>query len=404
MSAPLRILLIEDDQDYIQLLHAALEHPPGSFEIRSSSALATGLPAIDDFAPDLILVDLNLSDSSGYETFLRVRERAQGIPIVVLTVCDDNNMAIRAVEDGAQEYFVKSHLQPGLIGRCIQIAATRQNLQGKRKAPPTRAAIVGFIGSKGGVGTSTVAVNIATLLALNGPEALLIELEYGRVGTATLYMENEQRRGLRSLAARPASAITESDIFDCAVPLPYGIRLLCAEDGRSCGALQPEHVRAVISAAHRAFPYVVLDLPPRLNPAVREAIKLAESITMVVDRECSSLESASSLLEEMGTSGIADVQAVLVDRTMTEAPIGLTEVRDCIQVRPLATIPHAASLIALSHSARIPAAALEPRHSFNLAHGELIRQLVPGWSPATRVAGVDRTALQMTDSGVYSVR
>src|SRR6266852_9106094 len=112
-----RILLLEDDPVYGQLISAVLAACGDMFELKTASGLVAGLVLIEQYLPDLILADLNLPDSSGYETFLRVRERAPGIPIIVLTGLDDDHLAVRAVEDGAQDYLVKSLIQPKLIAR-----------------------------------------------------------------------------------------------------------------------------------------------------------------------------------------------------------------------------------------------------------------------------------------------
>src|SRR5689334_12914505 len=138
MASRKPILLIEDDQDYVGLVREVLASSE-IFELRAVSSLARGLAFIDQYAPELIMLDLNLPDSSGYETFLRVRERGAGIPIVVLTALDEDEVAIRAVEDGAQDYLVKSLIQPNLIARHLSMALMRERRQASRMPSPLSA-------------------------------------------------------------------------------------------------------------------------------------------------------------------------------------------------------------------------------------------------------------------------
>src|ERR1051326_262787 len=224
-----RVLLIEDDPAYEQLIRAVLAACGEMFEVKSAPGLAAGLALIPQYLPELVLVDLNLPDSSGYETFLQVRECAQGIPIIVLTGLDDDQMALRAVEDGAQDYLVKSLVRPKLIVRCMHMALSRQKRQVSTKdrmslVPGT---VLGFIGSKGGVGTSTTALNIAALLAQNGFESIVIELQQGRPGTLSLYSEADPQHGLNWLLKKPADTITPSDLQGCLVEALSGLYLLC---------------------------------------------------------------------------------------------------------------------------------------------------------------------------------
>ena len=355
------------------------------FEVKSAPGLAAGLAAIHKYLPDLILVDLNLPDSSGYETFLRVRERAAGNPIIVLTGLDDDRLAIRAVEDGAHDYLVKSAIQPKLIARCISMAFGRQGrkVSPKAEAPPVPAAVLSFIGSKGGVGTSTTAVNIAALLAQSGFETMVIELQPGRPGTLPMYSPSDPTQGLNSLLKRPADAITPVALQACVVKALAGLYLLCptasSETWRAIGA---EHVHAIIAAARRVCRFIVLDLPARIDEGIAAALQLSDSLALIVDREAASVHCGAAFLEQLrlARSRSKEVHLVVVDRTVLEVPLPLEDIKKQFKMHPLAFIPAAGAAIALSQAARTPLVLLSPDDPFATAHFDLARHLL---SPAT---------------------
>ena len=120
-----RVLLIEDDPDYAQLVNAVLAANGDTFVVQTTATLREGLAAATHFRPDIILLDLDLPDSSGYETFLRVRALAFA-PIVVVTGTDDEAMALRAAENGAHDFLVKGLQQPKVIARCVKMVLRRQ--------------------------------------------------------------------------------------------------------------------------------------------------------------------------------------------------------------------------------------------------------------------------------------
>jgi MinD-like ATPase involved in chromosome partitioning or flagellar assembly/CheY-like chemotaxis protein len=362
------------------------------FEVQSASSLDAGLALIPQYVPELILVDLNLPDSSGYETFLHVRECAQGIPIVVLTGLDDDQVAVRAVEDGAQDYLVKNLIQPKQIARCVNMALSRQKRQGTpAKTPPSpNGTVLSLIGSKGGVGTSTTAVNLGALLAQNGLETVLIELQPGRPGTLSLYLQTDPAHGLNGLLKRPADTITPSDLQHCLVEALPGLHLLCP--GASAGAweaLDAEHVRAILAAARRVCRFVILDLPARLDEGVAEALKLSDSITLLVDRESASIHCAPAVLEQIrtATSRNKEVRLAVIDRTGLELPVPLEDIKKQLKMHPLAMIPAAPAAIALSYAARTPMVLLYPEDSFSLAHFELAEHLIPEGAAGSIVPG-----------------
>ena len=392
------ILLIEDDPEYEQLVSAVLAVAGDAFDLRSAGSLSAGLALIEQYKPDIVLLDLTLPDSSGYETFLRVREKAGGIPIIVLTGLDDDQLAIRAVEDGAQDYLVKSLTQPKLIARSVNMAMTRQRrlaANGKAASAAT-GMVLSFIGCKGGVGTSTTAVNVAALLARNGFGTVAVELQLGRPGTLSLYLETEPRYGLNSLFQKPAETITPEDLQHCLLEAAFGLHLLCptASPG-TWRALGASHAHAIISAARRTCNYVVLDLPARMDEGVAEALRVSDSITMLVDREPASVRCGAAFLEQirMATSRSRDVRLAVVDRTGLETPLSLAEIKSLLKMHPLAMIPHDTAGIALSHSARTPLLLLYPDRPFSVAHFELAERLLSQISSNRHISGPDARLL-----------
>jgi len=374
------VLLIEDDEDYERLVREVLRGSE-TFEVRSAPNLVAGLSLIDQVSPAVILVDLNLADSSGYETFVRVRDHAQRIPIIVLTGLADDQTAVQANQAGAQDHLVKGLTHPKLIARCINMAISRQSF--RPPTPKTSSApgiVLSFIGSKGGVGTSTTAMNVAALLAQSGFDTIAVELQSGRTGTFSLYLESEPRDDLHSLCQKPADSITASDLRPSVLGAVSNLRLLCATapDG-AWSTLGAEHVRAIVGAARRRSRFVVLDLPARMDESVAQALDLSDSITMIVDRESASVHCNTAWMRQLKAANphATGVGVAIVDRTGLDPPLQLADIKARLNVRPRVMIPSAAAAIALSQSARTPLVLLYPDDPFSLAHFELAERLLP---------------------------
>ena len=128
MSAPIKILLVEDNPADAQLVERYLEDAPcgSSFELEWVSRAEKGRLRLTDHQHDLLLLDLSLPDSSGYETFESMVDVAGETPIVVMTGQDDDGQALRAVRDGAQDYLVKDRVDADLLTRSIRYALERK--------------------------------------------------------------------------------------------------------------------------------------------------------------------------------------------------------------------------------------------------------------------------------------
>jgi sigma-B regulation protein RsbU (phosphoserine phosphatase) len=123
----LKILLIEHETDFARLVKGVLEEARGTaFEVAVVSQMQTGLARLADGEFDLVLVDLSLPDGAGLANIKRLAAEAPRVPVIVLGHVTDETVAIEAVHEGAQDYLVKSQLNPQLLGRAIRYAVERQ--------------------------------------------------------------------------------------------------------------------------------------------------------------------------------------------------------------------------------------------------------------------------------------
>ena len=393
MSDSTRILLIEDDADYERLVTAVFTQSDQTIQVKTVQTLAQGLLALEQFQPQVVFVDLDLPDSRGYPTFLCVQQQADGIPIIVLTSLDDDETALKAVKDGAQDYLVKNLIQPKLIARSMHMALERRSREVGRQGlqSSTRGIVMGLIGCKGGVGTSTTAVNVAAALVQSGWDTIVAELQPGP-GTLSVYVQSEPARGIQGLLEKSADTITTSDIERHLLEAVRGLRLLCPTAGPAArNPIAAAYIEAIVSAARKVVPYLVLDLPAHIDDGTAAALKLCDSIALIVDREPSSVHCAAAVLQEIEAAVCANlcVRRVIVERTVLEEPLQISDLQYQLKVQPTVVVPHAASAIARSHWVKTPLMFLHPNELFRLAHLELAQSLLAPYAASHRLLGAD---------------
>jgi sigma-B regulation protein RsbU (phosphoserine phosphatase) len=122
----INILLIEDSQEDVFLLHAALDRVSGTrFIVDNARTLGEGIEKLKAGGFDLLLLDLSLPDSSGLESFLQLKAQTRDVPVIILSGLDDEKLAIKAVHAGAEDYLVKGRVDRQLITRAILYAIER---------------------------------------------------------------------------------------------------------------------------------------------------------------------------------------------------------------------------------------------------------------------------------------
>ncbi len=126
---PISVLLIEDSPDDAVLIQWYLSNAMKvPHEVKHADRLSKGLGFLGSGGFDVVLLDLGLPDGQGLSTFEKVHAHAPGVPIIVLTGHDDDDLAVEAVQKGAQDYLVKGKVDGSLVGRSIRYAIERQKL------------------------------------------------------------------------------------------------------------------------------------------------------------------------------------------------------------------------------------------------------------------------------------
>jgi len=129
-SDVIRVLLIEDNPGYAEVIRIMLEKVRDAcFDVVSVRQLSEGLQGLSDEHIDVVLVDLKLPDSQGIDTFNKVYAKRPDVPIIVLTVTDNDELAFNAVQKGAQDYLVKDQVDAKLLVRAIRYGIERKRME-----------------------------------------------------------------------------------------------------------------------------------------------------------------------------------------------------------------------------------------------------------------------------------
>ena len=133
MDKTIKLLLIEDNPLDAKLFQRLLDRSSRtSYKLEFAGTLSDAFEFLESNGDiDAIVIDLNLPDSQGLDTFRAVRLKHPNLPLIVLTADDDDRLALKAVQAGAQDYIVKGDLSPMFLGRAIRYAIERQSSESR---------------------------------------------------------------------------------------------------------------------------------------------------------------------------------------------------------------------------------------------------------------------------------
>ena len=361
------ILLVDESSAGIDSMRRVLADRTHHFRVQRVADVPTALARILGGGVDVVLLNLPASastESERLQPFLDFRKQNRAvpmlIPIVVLCGAADQSLAEAAVREGAADYLIRETYDADLLRVLRSVAA-------KTAAPPTRSnstAVTGrggrvlvFMGSKGGAGTTTVALNVAAALAENH-RVILADFHPEAGSLAPYFQPHHSVLGLGDLLR------AESDLETCLWPsknLP-GLRVLFGSRDLTVPLdLTPASVRSTLADLSGAADYVVIDAPISLAAANRALIEDAALLTLVVERDSLAVEAARLLLRAIDSwkAGRVSLAAVLVNRAALVYPLPLADIELQLAIPLLALIPPAADLCAAAQQAHSPLLSLD---------------------------------------------
>jgi len=322
-----KVLFLEDSLGDARLVHQMLADAANSlFRVHTADCLVAALSALAQRKFDVALVDLGLADSHGLETLLTLQRHAPGLPIVALTGLDSESTALAAVERGAQDCLVKGTLKAESLVRALHNASGAAEAQ--------MAAVVGFLGAKGGVGATTIACHWAVeLWRQTKKKVLLVDLDVSSASASFLmdvhseYTTMEASMNLHRLDASFWSNLVSST--------PHRVDVLQAPGAmRFHDSLNGERVRHVLRFARALYGYIVVDLG-RLNGVSLNLTEEVSELFVVTTPEISSLYEAGRVLNKLLDPGITGGRIQLILNRLSKGVSRSTSDLECVLGRPV---------------------------------------------------------------------
>jgi pilus assembly protein CpaE len=310
--AATRVLVVDDDLNIQRVLVFTLKQE--GFEVHVASDGQAGVEMAASVEPDLILMDVAMPKLDGYAATQRIRAAENGgrrVPIIMLTAEADVEQRVKGLRAGADDDIVKPFHPLELIARIKALLA--RSGRGQARKPEAEKATLGrlicFYGAKGGVGTTTMAINTGIALAsrLKRRVALLdANLQFGDM---RVFLD----LGLDHSSI--VNAITEPDLdADLLKKLMAthhsGIELLLAPPNPESADLvverqrtEPRTLSDLLALLRRGYDYTIVDMAKSIDDFNLQLFDEADVIFVVMTADLSCLKNVRLVLETMDSLG-----------------------------------------------------------------------------------------------------
>jgi Flp pilus assembly CpaE family ATPase len=311
----LKVLLIESDSAYAAQVRDMLSEAQGqSFDLQWSEALLPGLDRLAKTNPDVVLIDTSLPDCHGLDAVEALRMHAPAVPIVILSAQDSEALALRAVQIGAQDYLVRSKLDPESLYRSLRYAIVRQKSQADCARPETLgppARVIGCIGAKGGVGTTTLTCHSSLeLKRRTGQRVLLADLDMSGAavgfltGAKSTYTILDAANDLLRLDPTFWEKVVSNGPGDLEI-LPLAAPI-CSEE-----QIRPDRIRYVLRFLRSVYPWIVLDLG-RLSPFTASLLSDLTDLLLITTFDLAAVRDTRQVVNRLAEMGFESRRVTLI--------------------------------------------------------------------------------------------
>ncbi|HEY5630478.1 MAG TPA: response regulator [Candidatus Limnocylindrales bacterium] len=306
-----KVLVVDDDASVQRLLQQTLRGE--GYEVLIATEAAEALRLWQQETPVLVLLDVTLPGMDGYDLAVRIRgAEAAGrhVPIIMLTSDRDASQKVKALRSGADDYLVKPFHPAELLARIkalIARFAPGDSLVGR----PPMGRIHAYYGAKGGVGTTTIAINTAIALRSLDRRVVLVDGNL-QFGDHRVFMDLANDR--KSIVDAVSAPTIDADLLRGVIQShESGVDLLLAPPSpEAADHVTAAHLHEVLQVLATMYDYVIVDIDKRLDELNLMVLDIAETIFAVMTADLSCLKNVRLVLGTIGHLGYQSGKLKLV--------------------------------------------------------------------------------------------
>jgi pilus assembly protein CpaE len=328
--------------------------------------------------PDVILMDINLPEVDGITATESIALSCPDTTIIIMSVQEEKEYLKKALIAGAKEYIVK----PFNIDDLIQTVRNVYAVEEKRRKvvsinSPARVAderdcqVVSVFSTKGGVGKSTIAVNLAVAIAQNAKKKVALvdlDLQFGDVAV----MLNVLPRRTISELIQNFDNLDGEGLEQFLVAHDSGVKILPAPNRPEYAELvEAHHVEKIIKILKKTYDYIIVDSPPFFHDTNMAALDMSHQILLIAALDLSTIKNSKLSLETFETLHQKVKTKMVINRSTEENGIKAADLEHSLSFLSACQIPSDGRMVVGAINKGIPFVTSDPDAKLSKSIGQL---------------------------------
>lgn len=337
-----KILIVDDEVETLRLVGLMLQRQGYEISAASNGTQAIGMARSEK--PDLIVLDVMMPDMDGYAVTNELRKDPDlaDTPILMFTAKSQVDDKVAGYDAGVDDYLTKP-VHPAELVAHIKALLSRTRVRQPAaglQPKPNIGYIVGIVGCKGGLGISTLALNLAASYAsISKSDVVAVETKPGQ-GTWGSELGFASTDGLRNLLKLQSNEITPAKVEQNLTNTAFGIRILLSSNLSldTDYSTLPEKLLAVVQATAQLSSLVILDLGTPFMPGFDKLCSACKELFVLTDPNPNTIKRTKILYEELRTIGSGSgrvINLVLYNHIRSDVQLSSAQVSEMMGGTPI---------------------------------------------------------------------
>lgn len=317
--------------------------------------------------PDVVLMDINMPVMDGIRATEAMSIRYPRVAVIIISVQGEQEYLKKAMMAGAKEYMIKPFTADELTSTIKKVVdINRRRSEVLAPVQPQAAAavrpkpkIISLFSAKGGVGKTSIAVNLAVGLAhKTRARVALVDLDL-QFGDVAVMMNIHPKRTIAELIQETTQL--DTDYIESYLYERNGVRVLSAPNKPELAEIiNDEGVTSTLKALMESYDYIVVDTPAAFNDVTLAALDLSDTILMVTTPDLPALKNNKRSLDAMKTLSMYDKVKLILNRSSGGFGVEEDDVQRSMDMKISIQFPSDARLVVASMNRGMPFVLIEP--------------------------------------------
>jgi pilus assembly protein CpaE len=351
MTDKIQIMLVDAQQVTRDNIRKLLEFEQ---DMEVVCEAATGEEAVEKarrLLPDIILMELNMPGLDGIAATEIITNEMEKCLTILVSVHDELEYLRRAMAAGAKDYLVKP-FDGGDLAESVRRVYSRGQKRQEKSVPapaqppakektPALGKVISLFSTKGGVGKTTIATNLAAALGLDGASRVCIIDVALQFGDVALFLDLVPQATIADLLQEDLKTLTDGVLEQYMTRYRDNVAVLAAPARpEQADAVAPERLAAVITRLRRRYDYIILDTASLLNDIVFNILDASDLIIMAVSQDLPTLKNMKLCLEILDSLHYpAEKIKIVLNRANSVSGMNITDPEALLKRKFLSVLP-----------------------------------------------------------------